>query len=91
MARTLKTKLINKDGRIHSSVFVILPDVKTVFAKRTQRFTHLANEMPNKECLLFSQTFAMHNNNQSKNLKILPYLLVVLGQLPPLLVLLPFF
>ncbi|ATP12817.1 formate dehydrogenase accessory protein FdhE [Bartonella henselae] len=57
MARTLKTKLINKDGRIHSSVFVILPDVKTVFAKRTQRFTHLANEMPNKECLLFFADF----------------------------------
>ncbi|WP_034457595.1 formate dehydrogenase accessory protein FdhE [Bartonella koehlerae] len=66
MAHTLKTKFINKNGRKHSSVCVILPDEKTVFAKRTQRFIHLANETPNKESLLF---FAHFCNAQQQSIE----------------------
>ncbi|WP_019221306.1 formate dehydrogenase accessory protein FdhE [Bartonella senegalensis] len=58
---SLITNFINKDGRkngrTHCSVFVRLPDEKTVFAKRAQRFAHLANETPHKESLLFFADF----------------------------------
>ncbi len=52
-----KTESINKHGITHSPIFVILPDKDTLFAKRAQRFAHLAKSIPNKEFLLFFAHF----------------------------------
>ncbi|AFR26719.1 formate dehydrogenase accessory protein FdhE [Bartonella quintana] len=52
-----KTESMNKHGITHSPIFVILPDKDTLFAKRAQRFAHLAKSIPNKEFLLFFAHF----------------------------------
>ncbi|MBX4335266.1 formate dehydrogenase accessory protein FdhE domain-containing protein [Bartonella raoultii] len=49
---------------MHSSPFVILPDPKTLFAKRYARFTDLAKAFPHKEPLLFFAHFC-HAQQQS--------------------------
>lgn len=54
---------MNKNDVMGSPIFVILPPKETLFAKRAQRFTHLAHSLANKEALLF---FAHFCNVQQK-------------------------
>ncbi|WP_208441741.1 formate dehydrogenase accessory protein FdhE [Bartonella raoultii] len=57
-------KSINKNGIRNSPLFVILPHQETLFAKRAQRFAHLANSLKNKQPLLFFAHFC-HAQQQS--------------------------
>ncbi|WP_208436207.1 formate dehydrogenase accessory protein FdhE [Bartonella phoceensis] len=52
-----------------SSIFVILPHQETLFAKRAQRFAHLANTLGNKESLLFFAYFCEAQQQSTKQFK----------------------
>lgn len=60
---------MNKDILMHSPFFVILPDKKTLFAKRAQRFAHLAAKTPTQEFLLFFAHFCNAQQQSSKKFK----------------------
>ncbi|WP_273756844.1 formate dehydrogenase accessory protein FdhE [Bartonella sp. MM73XJBT] len=58
------TRSINKNGIRNSAIFVMLPHQETFFAKRAQRFAHLANNFKNKQVPLFFTHFC-HAQQQS--------------------------
>lgn len=58
------TRSINKNDIRNSTMFVILPHQKTFFAKRAQRFSHLANSLKNKQAPPFFAHFC-HTQQQS--------------------------
>ncbi|MET3560581.1 FdhE protein [Bartonella japonica] len=64
-----KTTAVNKEILVHSPFFVILPDTRTLFAKRAERFAHLATKEPTQELLLFFAHFCNAQQQSSKKFK----------------------
>ncbi|MBB5074340.1 FdhE protein [Bartonella callosciuri] len=62
-------RLMNKNGTIGSPISVILPNKETLFAKRAQRFTHLASTLANKEVLLFFADFCDAQQQSTEKFK----------------------
>ncbi|WP_019219595.1 formate dehydrogenase accessory protein FdhE [Bartonella florencae] len=50
-------------------IFIILPNRETLFAKRAQRFAHLANSLKNKQSLLFFAHFCHAQQQSSEKFK----------------------
>ncbi|WP_273760424.1 formate dehydrogenase accessory protein FdhE [Bartonella sp. ML70XJBT.G] len=58
------TKSMNKNSISNSAIFVMLPHQETFFAKRAQRFAHLANNLKDNQAPLFFTHFC-HAQQQS--------------------------